>query len=86
MYIAVALAHKIVCTTLIQEVERMQMEMNGLRSTVSAQGKEVERLQRENRTLLGEVDTHRITVCPLILLGVCFCTELHPFPDENAFL
>ena len=36
--------------------------MNSLNSTVAAQGKEVERLQRENQKLQGEIETHRITV------------------------
>ena len=45
-----------------QDVDRLYREVNGLNSTVAAQGKEVERLQRENQTLQGEIETHRITV------------------------
>ena len=36
--------------------------MNSLNSTVAAQGKEVERLQRENQILQGDIETHRLTV------------------------
>ena len=46
----------------LQDVDRLHREVNGLNSTVAAQGQEVERLQRENRTLQGEIETHRITV------------------------
>ena len=45
-----------------QDVDRLHREINGLNSTVAAQGKEVERLQRENLTLKAEIDTHKITV------------------------
>ena len=49
---------------MFQDVDRLHREVNGLKSTVSAQGKEVERLQRENQTLQGDMETHRLTVCP----------------------
>lgn len=46
-----------------QDLDRAHREVNGLKSTVSAQGKEVERLQRENATLRSEMETHKLTVC-----------------------
>ena len=45
-----------------QELERDRREMDGLKTMVSAQGKEVERLQRENDALRGDMETHRLTV------------------------
>ena len=56
-----------------QDVDRLHREMNGLNSTVAAQGKEVERLQRENQALKGDIETHKITVssvCINIIIAV----------------
>jgi predicted RNase H-like nuclease (RuvC/YqgF family) len=50
-----------VLQTTRQDVDRLHREVNGLNSTVAAQGKEVERLQRENQTIKGEIETHKIT-------------------------
>ena len=59
----------------------MRRENEGLKTTVSAQGKEVERLQRENETLRGDIETHKLTVgcfsmweggnCKLLCLQYC---------------
>ena len=49
--------------SVVQDVDRLHREVNDLRNTVSAQGKEVERLQKENQGLSGEIETHRLTVC-----------------------
>ena len=46
--------------------------MEGLKTTVSAQGKEVERLQRENDTLRGDMETHKLTVSFYPLSFLCF--------------
>ena len=43
-----------------QDLDRAHREMNGLKSTVSAQGKEVERLQRENETLRSVYSDHQM--------------------------
>ena len=53
---------KFCSVSLSQDVDRLHREVNSLNSTVAAQGKEVERLQRENQILQGDIETHRLTV------------------------
>ena len=57
----------------VQDVDRLHREVNCHKSTVSAKGKEVERLQRENQTLQGEIETHRITVCHSYIIIPSHC-------------
>ena len=70
MYICIVLVH----VYPPQDVDRLHREVNGLNSTVAAQGKEVERLQRENQTIKGEIETHKITVSSVFMCIHCTCT------------
>ena len=60
-----------------QDVDRLHREVNSLNSTVAAQGKEVERLQRENQTLKGDIETHKITVSVHLTTYMCMNLYIH---------
>ena len=62
----------------LQDVDRLHREVNGLNSTVAAQGQEVETLQRENTSLQGEIETHRITVSASAMFNTSLykCTRI----------